>query len=108
LRLTEAPLQLHDHIILSRLEGRLLGLIVDQVVDVCAVSTEQIKHLTEMLPVSLRQSQLVIGVLRTKRDMVMLLDLNQLFSLECLDLPDFKLQSPCEIDPKQNARDHFN
>ncbi|MBN2003890.1 MAG: purine-binding chemotaxis protein CheW [Anaerolineae bacterium] len=80
LDLSEIPLKLHTPIILTRVESRLLGLIVDEVLDVITVPVSQAISLTDIVPEGLGSISALEGVLHNRQDAILLLDLARLFA----------------------------
>ena len=78
--LPEAPLQLNTPIILAQIDGRVVGLIVDEVIDVLGLSVGQIAHPADILPEGMVQPPVLGGVAYTPDDAVLLLDAEHLFS----------------------------
>jgi chemotaxis signal transduction protein len=75
----EASFRLHTPIILVRVKGRMIGLIVDEVMNVLARPAGQVMHPDEILPDGLGQAPLLKGLIQVDGGMVLLLDLEQLF-----------------------------
>ena len=90
--------ELHTPILLSyangadggRLEdGRLIGLVVDEVHDVVPISDSQIARVRDILPQGLGELPTLQGLVHTQEGAMMLLDLDHLFSADPLKmLPD--------------------
>jgi len=78
---TCAP-QLHNPIILVTVSGRMVGLIVDEVLGVLNRPTDQVVQPRDILPEGLGNVPLIRGLAWVKDDMVMLLDLEHLFVLK--------------------------
>ncbi|MFB0546911.1 MAG: chemotaxis protein CheW, partial [Anaerolineae bacterium] len=77
--LPEATLQLHTPIILVEASERMIGLIVDEVIDVLSLLADQITRPASILPEGLGEAPLLQGLARTPHGMVLLLDLDHLF-----------------------------
>ncbi len=81
----DSPPQLHTPIILVRVpvaeNEQLLGLIVDDVVDVTPALRSTLTHLPDILPDTLHNRPFIQGVLHTSYGMVILLDLTNFFSV---------------------------
>ncbi len=89
LNLPEIPLKLHTPIILIRMESRLLGLIVDEVLDVTTAPALRVISLADIVPERLGSISALEGVLHTGQDAILLVNLPQLFSGTSLRLlPD--------------------
>jgi purine-binding chemotaxis protein CheW len=80
LGLPKDPLRLHTPIILVTISGRLVGLIVDEVLDVIERPKDQIVHPKDILPDGLGDAPLLRGLIQTENAVVLLLDLEHLFS----------------------------
>jgi purine-binding chemotaxis protein CheW len=78
--LPEVPLQLNTPIILARIDGRVVGLIVDEVIDVLSLSAAQIARPADILPEGMVQPPVLGGVAYTPDDALLLLDVEHLFS----------------------------
>ena len=72
-------LQLRTPIILARSGERMMGLIVDQVIDMLSLSPSQIIHPNAVLPKDMGATSLLQGVAHTPGGTVLLLDLDHLF-----------------------------
>jgi purine-binding chemotaxis protein CheW len=79
LGLPEASLHLHTPIVLVRAGERVVGLIVDEVLDVLSLADERIARSADVLPQELGEVPLLQGLARTPDGMVLLLDLEHLF-----------------------------
>jgi len=79
LSLADAPLQLHTPIILVNISERLVGLIVDQVLDVLARSADQIIDPGSILLEEMGEIPLLQGLIQSKDGSILLLNLEQLF-----------------------------
>lgn len=77
--LPETHMQLRTPIILVQAGTRMMGLIVDQVIDMLDLSTKQITHYDDILPQELGATSLLQGVAHTANGTVLLLDLERLF-----------------------------
>ncbi len=80
LGLPEAALQLHTPIILARVGETVVGLIVDEVIDLLTLPGDQIVHLADMMPGGLGEVPIWQGLVHTPGGIVLLLDLDHLFS----------------------------
>jgi len=78
--LPEAPLQLHTPIILVLFGGQMLGLIVDEVMDVLSLSSEQISRVSDILPEGLSEVPILQGLAHIQNEMVLLLNVEHLLS----------------------------
>ena len=74
-----APYHLHTPIILVNIFGHWVGLIVDDVLDVLAVSAQQIVDARSILPPGVPQTLLLKGVIQTQQNITLMLDLTHLF-----------------------------
>jgi purine-binding chemotaxis protein CheW len=79
LGLPPARLQLRTPIILVRSAGRMLGLIVDQVIDMLSLSPSQVSRPNAILPQEMDVTPLLQGVAHTPEGTVLLLNLDHLF-----------------------------
>jgi purine-binding chemotaxis protein CheW len=79
LGLPEAALQLHTPIILAQVGELMVGLIVDEVLDVLNLPGGQIARPAEILPEGLGGAPILQGLAHTPDGMVLLLDLEHLF-----------------------------
>jgi chemotaxis signal transduction protein len=79
LGLPQMRLQLRTPIILVQSAGRMMGLIVDQVIDMLSLSASQIVHPNAILPKKMISTSLLQGMAHTPEGTVLLLDLDQLF-----------------------------
>jgi purine-binding chemotaxis protein CheW len=79
LGLTATQRALHTPIVLLQLAGRLVGLLVDDVLDVRAAPAGQIAPPDELLPEGLGPLPAIEGLIRDQDGAVLLLDLAQLF-----------------------------
>ena len=78
--LPRVSLRLHTPIVLVRIgEQQMVGLIVDEVLDVLDLSLKQITRPEEILPEGLGDAPLVQGLARVQDSTVLLLDLGRLF-----------------------------
>lgn len=80
LGLPEACLQLHTPLILAQTGDRIVGLIVDEVIDVLDLPAGQITRPTDILPHGLGEAPLLQGLAHTSNGLVLVLDLDRLFS----------------------------
>lgn len=79
LSLPEEPLWLNTPIILVMISGRLVGLIVDEVMDVINRPTGLIFQPIDILPDGMGEVPILKGLTQLQDEMVMLLDLERLF-----------------------------
>jgi purine-binding chemotaxis protein CheW len=77
--LPEAPWQLDTHIILSQINGRVVGLIVDEVIDVLDLPADQITPPADILPEELGEAPLLQGLAHVPGGTVLVLNLAHLF-----------------------------
>lgn len=82
LGLPEKPLQLHTPIILVHHTRQLVGLIVDEVLDVLTRSRRQVVHPRSVLPEGLGEAKLLCGLIQTQEGMVLVLDIEHLFEVQ--------------------------
>jgi purine-binding chemotaxis protein CheW len=80
LGLPELRLGLYTPIMLVYINGRQVGLIVDDVIDVLLVSSDSIVRLKDILPEGFGESPLLQGLMHTPGGAMLLLDLEHLFS----------------------------
>lgn len=73
------PYRWHTPIILVNLSGHSVGLIVDDVLDVTAISREQIVGPHSILPAGIPETPLMKGIIQAENKIVLLLDLAHLF-----------------------------
>ena len=79
LSLPDAALELHTPIILVIRNGQMVGLIVDEVIDVLKVSAGQHASAEDILPEGLGKASVLEGLVHIGDDVVILLDLDYLF-----------------------------
>lgn len=79
--LPEVPWQLDPHIVLVQINGRQVGLIVDEVLDVLSLPGDQITPPANILPEELGEVPLLRGLAHTPNGTVLVLDLTHLFQL---------------------------
>ncbi len=79
LGLPQMHLQLRTPIILVQSGGRMMGLIVDQVIDMLSLLPGQIARPDAILPKDMNVTPLLRGVAHTPEGAVLLLDLDHLF-----------------------------
>ena len=94
LGLPEAALKLHTPIVLVQVGEQMVGLIVDEVLDVLTLSDSQITRTADIVPEGLGKASILQGLAHTPDGMVLLLDLDRLL------LPD---QAPVGQVPDYNA-----
>ncbi len=82
LNLQPIPLTLHTPIILVYICEKLMGLLVDEVLDVPQTSSQEIIHPAHFLPDDLGEMPILTGIVQSKDGMVMLLNLDKLFQPE--------------------------
>ena len=73
------PYSWHTPIILVNISDRQVGLIVDEVLDVLAISDEQIIDPGSILPPGVPQASLLKSIIQTEQNITLLLDLAHLF-----------------------------
>jgi purine-binding chemotaxis protein CheW len=73
------PYRWHTPIILANITGRLVGLIVDDVLDVLTVPAAQITNPHMILPGGIPETPLLKGIIQTEQNITLLLDLEHLF-----------------------------
>ncbi len=79
LGLPEAPLQLHTPIILIQVSGRMIGLIIDEGIDVLSLPADRIARPADFLPQGLSVAPILQGVAHARNGMALLLDPEHLF-----------------------------
>jgi purine-binding chemotaxis protein CheW len=79
LDLAKAHIGLHTPIILIRVEGRVVGLIVDDVLDVLHVPESRVARSIDMLPEGLGETPVLQGMVYTPEGPVLMLDCEHLF-----------------------------
>lgn len=80
LGLPATRMHLHTPILLVKVAERMLGLIVDEVIDVIGLPVEKITDSAEVLPVGLGEVPLLQGMARASDgEIILLLDLEHLF-----------------------------
>jgi chemotaxis signal transduction protein len=79
LGLPDAPLQLNTPLLLVRIDGRTVGLIVDEVIDVFSLAAEQIARFADILPEELESAPILRGLTYVAGDAVLVLDPDNLF-----------------------------
>lgn len=72
--------RLDTPIILARTGGRLVGLIVDEVIDVLSIPSGQLARPIDILPQGLDQTPMLAGLAQTAYGTVLALDPDRLFS----------------------------
>ena len=68
------PARLHTPIILIRLGNHLIGLIVDEVIDILSLSTGQVAHPDQILPEGVEASKVLEGVIFLENHNILLLN----------------------------------
>jgi purine-binding chemotaxis protein CheW len=76
---SKVPLQLHTPIILAQIKGRMVGLIVDEVIDVLSLTAEQIARPADVLPEELGEVPILQGLACISGSMVPLLNPEYIF-----------------------------
>jgi purine-binding chemotaxis protein CheW len=79
LGLAELPLQLHTPIFQVTVQGRSFGLLVDEVLDVLAFSSDKVISPKDVLPDEFDSAPMIRGLIQTTQGMVILIDLDHLF-----------------------------
>jgi purine-binding chemotaxis protein CheW len=82
LGLSPGQLQLHTPVVLVQANGRMVGLIVDQVTNVLSLTASQVTRPADVLPDGLGDAPLLQGLVPTKNGMVLFINLDRLFSLD--------------------------
>jgi purine-binding chemotaxis protein CheW len=106
LDLPEVSLQLHTPIILVRAGERVVGLIVDRVIDVLSLPGERITRSADILPEELGEVPLLQGVAHFPDGMALLLDLEHLFlpdQAQALDQAIAALSRPAPGEDEEPA-----
>lgn len=80
LHLPEAAPGLYTPIMLLHIGQRMVGLIVDEVLDVTTIQPERVARLTDLLPEGLGRVPVLQGLTHTDAGALLLLDLEQLFA----------------------------
>jgi len=80
LGLPEAALQLHTPIILTHVGETVVGLIVDEVMDLLTLTNDQIIHLPDIMPGGWGEVPIWQGLVHTPDGIVLLFDPDHLFS----------------------------
>jgi len=80
LSLPRMQLQLHTPIILVTIANRLIGLIVDEVLDVINLSTSQIVSPQSVMPVEVGDIPVVQGLIQLESETILYLDTAHLFA----------------------------
>lgn len=80
LSLPRMQLQLHTPIILVTIANRLIGLIVDEVLDVINLSASQIVPPESVMPVEVGDIPVVHGLIQLEGETILYLDTNHLFA----------------------------
>lgn len=68
------PARLHTPIILVRLGNRLIGMIVDEVIDILSLPAEQIAHPDQILPDGMEFSKVIEGVIFLENHNILMLN----------------------------------
>ncbi len=79
LGMPEVAIRLHTPIVLVMIGGRMLGLLVDDVLDVVAFYPSQMINPNDVLPEEIGGLQLINGLVQVQQGMVVVLDLDHLF-----------------------------
>lgn len=74
LGLPRLALQLHTPIILTRTGRRMVGLVVDEVTDVCDIAIEQVIRAADVLPPGMAELPFLRGLIHAENRTVLLLD----------------------------------
>jgi purine-binding chemotaxis protein CheW len=77
--LPDTPVGLNTPILLVQTDGRVLGLIVDDVIDVLSLSDDQVVHLPDIMPTSLGDTPLFRGLAHISGSAALMLDPESLF-----------------------------
>ena len=77
--LPEAALGLHTPILLVQTGEQMVGLIVDEVIDVLGLPAERVAQLADILPQGLGEAPILRGLVHVEENTVLLLDLEHLF-----------------------------
>jgi len=80
LGVAKTPLRLHTPIMMVYVSGRLVGLIVDEVLAVVDVPSTQIDRPKDILPEGLGNTSLLNGLFHTEGNTVLLLNIDHLFA----------------------------
>jgi purine-binding chemotaxis protein CheW len=81
--------QWRSHVILVEYEGHYVGLIVDEVLDVINLARPQISQPHDIFPAGLSDSvHLIEGLARTPQQLLLLIDLTQLFTRSALNIAE--------------------
>lgn len=80
LSLPRMQLQLHTPIVLVTIANRLVGLIVDEVLDVINLSASQIVSPQSVMPVEVGDIPVVQGLIQLEGETILYLDTNHLFA----------------------------
>jgi purine-binding chemotaxis protein CheW len=79
LGLPDVAFQLRTPIMLVQTGEQMIGLIVDEVLDVIGLSIDQVARLADILPEGLGEAPILQGLAHVQNDTVLLLDLEHLF-----------------------------
>ncbi len=93
LGLSPTPLQLHTPIILAQIDDptalpnksagqQIVGLLVDEVLDVLGLPTDEINSVASILPEGLDRAPILLGLAQTQAGIALVLDLGYLFSTD--------------------------
>ncbi len=80
LQLPEQAPGLHTPILLITIEGRVIGLIVDEVIDVMHFAADDIAQLSDIMPEGLGEAPILRGLAHTETGAMLMLDVGKLFS----------------------------
>jgi purine-binding chemotaxis protein CheW len=97
LNLPAVDMQLHTPIMLVTINALMLGLIVDDVLDIAAVAADKIAYLKDIMPASLGNIPILDGLTQTGDGTVLLFNLEHLFvttELEALATTDLHIPTP--------------
>jgi purine-binding chemotaxis protein CheW len=98
----EQAARLHTPIILATVSGRMLGLLVDDVLDVMGFSPSQLINPADVLPIELGDLPIISNMAQTPQGMVIVLNPDQLFKVNhARDF--FKVTDAIELTAKVEA-----
>jgi purine-binding chemotaxis protein CheW len=105
LGLPEMRLQLRTPIVLLHIQDRLLGLIVDRVMDVLPLTNDQIARSTAILPKELGNASLLYGLANTGSGTVFVIDPDHLFSSRQMRALRKAAEAPPEAEEEGTAHE---
>lgn len=76
------PIGLHTPILLVKLDEQITGLIVDEVLDVHSIPTNQVARPVDFLPAGIRSTPILKGLTTLDHKAIIVLDLNHLFDMD--------------------------